>query len=206
MRVTTFTLCVFLMMGCQPKQPAPKPPAQQPQQAATDAIGTLQKLVNEENYKSLGFQSLDEVKQAQTGQPFEVQNLGLDKLKSYKAGADPNSLLVPSTETIYPVNVGNAVRSGITIVHKQQGYEPASFGNADIVQRLSANRQNPGDFVVRIPAFNLYFIARRVETRIVLVPIVDDPRLKVRTGEATPIEVVIDQLRPYIEDYNGLPM
>jgi hypothetical protein len=206
MRAILVTLCVFLMMGCSRQQSAPKPPAQQPQEAATNALGVLQKLVNEQNYKNMGFQSLDEVKQAQLGQPIAVYNLGLDKLKSYQAGEDPNSLLTPSAETIYPVTVSGGVRTGVTIVHKEQGYEPSSFGNADIVKRLSGYRQNESDFAVRIPAFNMYFIARRVETRVVLVPIVSDPRLKVQAGEATPLEVVVDQLRPYVNSYNGLPM
>lgn len=206
MRAMTLTLCVFLLMGCREHRNAPAPPAQQPQEAASNAIGILQKLVNEQNYKSLGFQSVDEVKQAQLGQPMEVYNIGLDRLKGYQAGSDPNSLLTPSAETIYPVKVNNDVRTGITIVHKEQGYAPSSFGNADIVRRLSGYRQDNNEFAVRIPAFNMYFIGRRVETRLVLVPIVSDPRLKLQAGEATPIEVVIDQLRPYVNAYNGLPM
>lgn len=206
MRAIFLTFCVFLMMGCSPHKSEPKPPAQQPQEAATNAIGVLQKLVNAQNYKTLGFQTLDEVKQAQLGQPMEVFNLGLEKLKSYQAGEDPNSLLTPSAETIYPVTVSGSVRTGVTIVHKEQGYEPSSFGNADIVKRLATYRQNPTDFAVRIPAFNMYFVGRHVETRIVLMPIVSDPRLKVQAGEATPLEVVVDQLRPYVDSYNGLPM
>ena len=206
MRAFCLTLCVFLLMSCNDHRAAPRPPVQQPQEAATNAIAILQKLVNEQNYKSLGFQSLDEVKQAQLGNPMEVFNVGLDRLKGYQAGTDPNNLLSPSAETIYPVTVGGSVRTGVTIVHKEQGYEPSSFGNADIVKRLSSYRQNNAEFAVRIPAFNMYFVGRHVETRLVLVPIVADPRLKVQEGEATPIEVVVDQLRPYVDAYNGLPM
>lgn len=206
MRALPLLLCVFLIMGCQQQQSAPKPPSDQPQEAATNALGVLQRLATSENYKNLGFQSLDEVKQAQLGQPMEVFNLGLDKLKGYQAGQDPNTMLTPSAETIYPVTVNGAVRSGVNIIHLERGYQPASFGNADIVQRLASYRQSAVDFAVRIPAFNLYFVGRRVETRLVLTPIVSDPRLKVQAGQATPIEVVIDQLRPYVDAYNGLPM
>lgn len=207
MRVlVVLTLGILLMTSCSKPQNTPQPPAQQPQQAATNALAVLQKLVNDQNYKNLGFQSLDEVKQAQLGKPMEVFNLGLDKLKTYQAGQDPNSMLTPSAETIYPVTVGGAVRTGVTIVHKEQGYEPSSFGNADIVKGLANYRQGESDFVIRVPAFNMYFVARRVETRLVLVPIVNDPRLKVEPGQATPVEVVIDQLRPYADSYNGLPM
>jgi hypothetical protein len=199
-------LGVFLVTGCSKHTSQPPPPAQQPQQAAENAIGVLQKLVNEQNYKSLGFDSLDEVKRAQLAMPMRVYNIGLDKLKGYQAGQDPNTLLAASPETIYPVTVDGQVRTGVTIVHKEQGYEPSSFGNADIVKRLAENRHNEGEFAVRVPAFNMYFVGRRVEDRLVLVPIVNDPRLKVEQGQAVPIEVVLDQLKPYVDAYNGLPM
>jgi hypothetical protein len=194
------------MAGCSRHQNAPNAPAQQLQEAATNAISVLQKLINEQNYKSLGFESLDEVKQAQLGKPFRVYNIGLDKLKSYHAGQDPFSLLTQSSEIIYPVTVGGSVRTGIRIVHKEQGYEPSSFGNADIVKRLSNYRQAEDEFVVRVPAFNMYFVGRRMETRLVLVPIVNDPRLKVEMGQPISLEVLINQLRPYVDAHNGLPM
>ncbi|HTZ89987.1 MAG TPA: hypothetical protein VMA71_06590 [Alloacidobacterium sp.] len=206
MRSIVLTLCVFLVTGCSQEKSASKPLAQQPQTAAANAIGVLQKLVNEQNYKSLGFASLDEVKEARLGQPMEVYNIGVEKLKNYQSGQDPNSLLTTSEETIYPVTVDGIVRSGVTLVHKEQGFEPSSFGNAEIVKRLAGYRQTPDDFAVRIPALNLYFVGRYVETRIVVAPIVNDPRLKVRAGEAAPLEVVVDQLRPYADSYKGLPM
>ncbi|MBX6360304.1 hypothetical protein [Pseudacidobacterium ailaaui] len=201
-----FALGVLFMAGCSKHPSQPKPPAQQPQQAAQDAIGVLQKLVNEQNYKSLGFDSLDQVRRAQLAPPLQVYNIGLDRLKSYQAGQDPNTLLTQSTETMYPVTVDGQVKTGVTIVHNESGYTPSSFGNADIVKRLAGNRHNENEFVVRIPAFNMYFVGRRVEDRLVLVPIVEDPRLKVEQGQAVPIEVVLDQLKPYVDAYNGLPM
>lgn len=198
--------CVILMIGCSRQKNEPKPPAQQPKEAATNAIVMLQKLVNDQNYKSLGFQSLDEVKQAQLGQPIEVYNLGLEKLKSYQTGQDLNSLLTPSAETIYPVTVEGSVRTGVTIARKEQGYEASSFGNADMVRRLAAYRQHAEEFAVRIPAFGMYFVGHRVEAHVVLVPIANNPRLKVQAGETTELEAVIDQLRPYVSSYNGHPM
>src|SRR5579884_2564820 len=132
-------LGVFLVTGCSRHPSQPPPPAQQPQQAAENAIGVLQKLVNEQNYKSLGFDSLDEVQRAQLAAPMQVFNIGLDKLKGYQAGQDPNTLLASSAETIYPVTVDGKVKTGVTIVHKEQGYEPSSFGNADIIKRLTGN-------------------------------------------------------------------
>jgi hypothetical protein len=205
--MTCVFVLVLVMVGCQ-SESAPKPPAAQPQEAASNAIGVLQKLVTAENYRSFGFESADEVKEAQLGQPLPVSTIGLDKLKSSQSGAEPNSLLATSPETIYPVIVRGNVRSGVTIVHKAAGYEPASFGNAEIVKALSRYRQGQSgnEFVVRIPAFNMYYLARRVENQLILVPIVDDPRLKVKAGEAVPLQRLLVELRPLVDAYNGLPM
>lgn len=193
------------MVGCSRYKDKANSVAQQPQEAATNAVSLLQKLVNEQNYKSLGFETLDEGKQAQLGEPMAVYYLGLERMKSYQAGDNAKALLTPSSEMIYPVTVGGDVRTGVTIVQKEQGYESSSFGNADIVKRLAGYRQSAKEFAVHIPAFNLYFVGRSVNSHVLLVPIANNPRLKAQAGEATPLEVVVGQLRPYVDSYDGRP-
>jgi hypothetical protein len=193
-------------MGCRGSE---RPTSSQPQEAANKALGVLQKLINDQNYRTMGFDSVDEVKQAQLGQPFAVSTIGLEQLKSYRTGANANSLLSNSAETIYPVLVRGQVKSSVTIVQKQDGYQPSSFGNAEIVKSLSRYRQGEspaGQFVVRILALNMYFLGRHVEDRLFLTPIIDDPRLKLRTGESVPAELVLEQLVPLANAYNELPM
>jgi hypothetical protein len=197
------------MVGCQKSAEAPKPPSSQPQEAATAAIGVLQKLVNDQNYRGLGFDSLDQVKQAQLGPPFAVFDIGLDQLKAYKPGTDPNTLLTPSTKAIYPVTVDGQVKSSVAVSHQESGYKASSFGNAEIVKSLSRYRQTQtgsGDFVVRVPALNMYYLGRRVENRLLLIAIIDDPRLKLKPGEALSAETVLEQLAPLANAYNGLPL
>jgi hypothetical protein len=196
------------MMACQ-KAETPKPPSTNPEEAATTAIGVLQKLVNEQNFRELGFDSVDQVKQAQPGQPFNVFKIGLEQLKGYKAEADPNGLLAQSPKTLYPVVVNGQVKSSFTVNHRESGYQASSFGNAAIIKSLSQYRQSGvvgNDFVVRVPAFNMYYLGRRIENRLLLVPIIDDPRLKLKPGEAVPAQTVIEQLVPLAKEYNGLPM
>jgi len=205
--ISIFAL-VVLLVGCESKQ-APKPPSQQPQQAADTAIGVLQKLVNEQNYRSLGFDSVDEVKQAQLGQPLTVMNIPLEALKGYQPGTDPQTLLVKSSETIYPVTVNAQVKSSVTIVHSEAGYAPSSFGNAPIVKALSQYRQGPNaesQFVVRVPALNLYFLGQTVEGKTMIVPIAEDPRFKLRPGEAVSLEAALPELVAAANAYNGLPL
>jgi hypothetical protein len=47
----------------------------------------------------------------------------------------------------------------------------------------------------------MYFVGRHVDARLVLVPIANDPRLSVQAGDAAPLEVIVDQLRPYVNLY-----
>jgi hypothetical protein len=201
-------LMLVLTVGCQ-KNEQPKPPAAQASEAATTAIGVLQKMVNDQNFRGLGFDSVAEVGQAQLGEPMPVFDIGLDQLKAYKEGTDPNTLLAATSRTLYPVTVGGQTKSSITVTHRENGYVASSFGNADIMKSLSRYRQTQtggGDFVVRVPAFSMYYLGRRIENRLLLVPIIDDPRLKLKSGEAVAANVVLAQLVPLANGYNGLPM
>jgi len=200
---------LLLAAGCnQGRGSASPPPAGDAQQASANALVTLRKLVTEQNYKGLGFQSADEVTGATLGQPLTQYNIGLDRLKSYEPGADASALLSASSETIYPVTVGGQVRSSVTVVKRENGYTTASFGNAAIVKALTRYRESntPNGFVVRIPVFGMYFLGNRIENRLLLTPVYEDSRVPLRTGEAVPAEEVLKVIVPLAREYNGLPM
>ena len=184
------------------------PPVGDAQQAASNALITLQKLVTEQNYKALGFSSLEEVKSAELAAPLPMYNIGLDRLKNYQASHDANVLLTASSETIYPVTAGGHVRSSVSVVKKENGYTTASFGNAEIVKGLSRyrNENRPNAFAVRIPALGLYFLGNRIENRLMLTPVAEDTRLPFRIGEAVPVEEVLKAIILLAQTYNGLPM
>ncbi|HWB85422.1 MAG TPA: hypothetical protein VG675_14865 [Bryobacteraceae bacterium] len=201
------SLLVVLTAGCSQGGGGKAPPsAQQPEEAARNALATLQKLVTAQNYRTMGFESVDEVKSAALGQPLALVQIGLDQLKAFRPGGNVNSLMQSSPETIYPVTVNGQVRSSVTVSKSASGYAPSSFGNADIVKSLSRYRQSPDAFVVRVPALNLYFLGSRVENRVMLTPIVEDNRLKLQPGVPAPAEQVIEQLVPIANAYNGLPI
>jgi hypothetical protein len=203
------TATLTLASGCAQKRGENAPaPVSDVQQAASNALVTLQKLVTEQNYKTLGFSSLDEVKTAALAAPFPLFNIGLDRLKTYQAGQDSNGLLTPSSETIYPVTAGGQVRSSVTVVKKETGYTTAGFGNAEIVKGLSQYRSEnvANAFAVRVPALSLYFLGNRIENRLMLTPVATDARLPFRAGVAVPAEEVLKVIVPLAQAYNGLPM
>ena len=199
---------LLLTIGCERGSEPQKPPASQPQEAATDGLSVLKKIVNEQNYRAMGFDSVDQVNQAQLGSPLAVSDIGLDQLRGYKTGGKPDSLLTQTNRTMYPVNVGTDVKSSITITGRDNGYRASTFGDAEIIKSLARYRkaESPGDFVVRVPAMGMYFLARRVDERVVVIPIIDDPRLKLRVGEPVPLDTVLEQLVQLANIYNGEPM
>jgi hypothetical protein len=201
-------LALLLAAGCarQESQVKPPPPASDPQSAATTALDTFRQLVNAQNYRTLGFESADEVKSATLGAPLPVYNIGLEQLKAFKPETDANSLLASSAETVYPVVAAGQVRSSVTVIKAEGGYKPASFGNAEIVKALSQYRGEGDSFVVRVPALSLYFIGRRADGKLTLTPIAEDPRIKARPGEALPAGEILGQLVSVANEYNGLPM
>jgi len=45
-----------------------------------------------------------------------------------------------TSEVIYPVTVGGQPRSSVTVVKKNDGYTPSSFGNAEVARQLTRIR------------------------------------------------------------------
>jgi hypothetical protein len=199
----------LLILTAATRTEAPRPLAAQPEEAAVLAIHVLRKLVDTENFKMLGFETLEEVNQAKLGPPLAVFNIGLEQLKGYKSGQDVASLLTKTSESVYPVLVNDQVRSSVTIVRREGGYEPSSFGNADVVKRLMMalrkTESGTAAFIVRVPALNVYFLGSGAGGEIRLAPIIDDPRIELRAGEARPAGAILNQLVPLALAYNGLP-
>jgi len=177
----------------------------QAENAAQSGIAVLRQLVTDQNFRDMGFDSRDQVDHAQIDQPWSLFNIGLDQLKTYQAGTNADALLQPSADTIFPVSVSGQVKSSVTVTHGDKGFTPSSFGSAPIVKELAKYRQS-GAFVVRVPALSMYFVGTRVDGRLMLTPIIADPRLKAEVGVATPAQQIIEQLVPIANGYNGLPM
>jgi len=74
-----------------------------------------------------------------------------------------------------------------------------------VARLVSRYRHGAGDFVVHVPAMKSYFVADRVEGKLLLTPVMDDPRTKLRAGETLPADVVFLQLKAASEGHNGLP-
>jgi hypothetical protein len=181
------------------------PTAPDAQSAAEQGLETYRQIVTPENYLALGFQSPEEVKDAQLGQPLSVLRVPLDQLKVFSPDRDPEELLVDESRVIYPVTVKEEVRSSIAVEGRNERWTATDFGNPKLITALTQFQRESSDFIVQVPAFSLFFIAQRSENGMVLTPIMDDARFGFSAGKSLTATEVFETISPFAREYNGLP-
>ncbi|MEP0762054.1 MAG: SseB family protein [Chloroflexota bacterium] len=193
---------LYVLLGRE-EEPDKEPPGQDTaQQAADEALKTLEKLVTEENYAAMGFTSPDEVAQAQLGAPMTVYRVQLDQLREYTPGeTDPAGLLVDVSRLLYPVTVGEEVRSSVAVEGPQGVWRGTDYGGPGLMKALSQYRQSEDDFAVHVGFLGLYFVGQRSEDGLWLTPLLDDPDLGFVAGEPLAAAEVFRALLPLAQEY-----
>ena len=116
----------------------------QSREPAVRALDSFRKLVNEQNYRAMGFDSVSEVRSATLGQPLVEFHVRLDKLREYRPGGNPVSLLDGGDKVIYPVLVGQLVRSSIVLAKDSSGWATASYGGPNATKLLYRTKAAAG--------------------------------------------------------------
>lgn len=199
--------------GCQSISPftpgsdaAEQPPASASQAAAAQqGLATFVQLVNAGNYAALGFGSPEEVRQASLGAPMQIYRVGLDALRGLKQDSNPETLLVDARRSLYPVEVQQRTASSIFVTQAPDGWRASDMGSAAVARAVTRYRNSPTDFIVHVPALQIYFVARRSEGRLLLTPVMDDPRTDFKAGVSLPADEAFRRLQKPAQDYNGLP-
>jgi hypothetical protein len=210
--VLTIT-AVFPILGCKNMSPsnqsdkATGQPAPSPTQAtaAQEGLVTFQKLVDAKNYAQLGFSSPEAAARATLGEPMQIFLIRLDKLQNFTGDTNPDTLLTDARRTLYPVELDKRVATSLTVTQRDDGWRATDFGNRSIARAVTRYRSDPGDFIVHAAALKLYFVGRRTEGRLMLIPVMHDERLGFRAGESIPAERVLATLQQAAQGYNGLP-
>jgi hypothetical protein len=217
-------LSAALLQGCASDTRAQQGPSREggPQTfadsatAASNALVSFRKLATPDNYRELGFASLDEVGSARLGAPLPVSMVQLDQLREYQAGRDPAMLLTSLHQDYYPVQVQQQTRSAILVEQLDQGWAAVSFGNAGLAQQVdalqtrmtaAAQAELSDAAIVQVPALGIFFLGHRDrQGELQLTPLADYPSLELRAGQTTPAREVFASLVPAARNYNGLPM
>jgi hypothetical protein len=157
----------------------------QPPTAANDAASSgktiVERLVQNDKplAQILGFRSADEATDAnmKLGRAIAVMSISIDGLKGYTPGHDLAELFKPTDQFLYPIKVGEKVRSAITVkkMRKTGQWQAAAFGAFGAP--LAAERLNILDsaFIARLYELELWYLGTLRGTDLTLLPIKFDP-------------------------------
>jgi hypothetical protein len=169
------------------------------QAAASQSLVTFRQLVNNQNFKDLGFESAEEVSAATLGQPIKILVVSLNQLLHYEPSSNPSTLLTDFHQIHYPVVVNEQVRSAILVDQVEGKWKAGTFGASKLAQLIGAARKvtaSAEDSVVQVPALGLYFLAHTDDGRMTLTPLADYSDFGIKGGGAMPAEQVFATLQP----------
>jgi hypothetical protein len=182
---------------------------------APQTLQTYKALVDADNFLAMGFDSLSQVQRCTLGVPMRIYSVGLKTLRAYQQGTDPFTLLGLGRHVIFPVNLDNQVRSSIEMKKSGGVWTPSSYGGANLAKLLIATRQavlspiRRDFFVVRVTAFNLYFISY-VRTRppliqrLMMVPVQRSDMFGFQAGQIYSAESIFVVLQSFAQTHRGL--
>jgi hypothetical protein len=199
---------ILRQLNVQPSQPPPQ--SDTSDAAAAQSLEVLRQLVTADNYQIMGFNSLEEVANAQLGQPLKLFRIQLDQLLTYAPESTDQppveTLLVDVNRVMYPVTVNQEVRSSVAVEGVEGKWIGTDFGSPNLIKAMTQFRRGDDDFIVHIAFLGLYFVAESGEEGLVFTPITDDPRFDFKAGSAILATDVLATILPAARDYNGLPL
>jgi hypothetical protein len=178
------------------------------QAAAQEGLTQLRQLAAEGSALMLGFFSAQEAALATLGTPRAVMNLRLDQLRTFRAGDSVEGLLsATSPQVLYPVLVGERVRSSITVTRDAEQWSAGSFGLSPLAKLWvqSGGVSFGGAYVVHVPALSVFFAASGSGRDLTLTPLEDYPLYGLKKGTPLPAEQALLPLVEAAQRHNGLP-
>ena len=202
--IRSIILLSVIAVACSKKDPA--------LESAGGALPEFRRLVTADNYRKLGFESLDELQNMTLGVAIPVYYVGLSEIKQFKPGDDPNKFLSNANEKIYPVLVAGGVRSSVALKNHDGGWQVRSFGRPNLSRALARIRDedaaagslSPSDFfAVEIPSLYFAFIGHRAGDNLLLTHVHDHADLAFDTGEMAPAAEVFAKIAQAAQGQSG---
>lgn len=180
------------------------------QKTAEAGLGTLQKLITENTARRMGFDTPDQVSDARIGPAIADYMIGLESLRGFQPGQDSGDLIQSTGVVHYLVEAADATRCSITVQRTENGWRAVSFGSPLLSRALasalkSAEVDPAESFMLRIPAFNLTFLAFRGEGGLMLTAVQTGGSYGLEEGSTAPADEVLARLQPEAERHDGLP-
>ena len=180
--------------------------------AAKKALGDLQALAAMRDIKMPDMPSPEMLTNARFGEMIPQHIIKLDRLKEYGSGSDPKSLVEKIDRYTIPIlSSTNALVSSVEVERTAAGeWRTADLNNFAYVKAgemvLRENDLLPNEIkLIRVPAFNLHFLARETARGTELALLSDKPFNNIPAKRFTPAADVMTQLSTVAKSYNGLP-
>jgi hypothetical protein len=203
---------LIAVVGCRSAREGAPPTFADSKSAAEQ----FRKFITQNNrYKKLGFDSVEEAVGADLGAPLAIFFVRLDRLREYQPGSDSNTLLSDSAQVYYPVlDTKKQIRAAVIVEMADGKWKMASLGNAGLAKQIAQVQKRAAapsggasapDIIVQVPALGIYFIGRRdADKKLILIPIANDPRYNLRAAAEQPADEVFAKLVPFAKRHNGL--
>ncbi len=176
---------------------------------AERALKQLRELATKENFKSLGFESLEELPSAELGRPLPVLIVRLDELREYKPKGDAYKLLHPLPKVLYGVNVKGEPRCGVEVQKRDGKWEVSALGIAgparqyvQAVKKQAEKDRGTVFFLVKVLALNETYLAYQTDQGVKLVHVRQQAEEKDKV-EARPASDVLAELVKRAKEHDG---
>lgn len=191
-------------------------------EAARKALETLPGLVTAENFSAMGFTSVEEARTATLGTPTPLRTVSYNKLLEYQPGAPLAQLFDGPDQFVYPVMVGQAVRTSIVVAQQPEGWRIGTVGDRYLAGLLGQPTQAPAaptatasptptptsDAVsqkvelISIPGISVDLISFTEGDQRMLQPVNDLPEAKLVKGRAVREQDALVALSTYAREFD----
>jgi len=200
---TVLGICLLQTPGCAT-----------PQDTAQASLDDLRKLnmptnmattgADESDFtKDIGFNSVEEVADAQLGSPIRIYKVPLDLLRKFQPGDDPNQLLVDTGRIIFPLTVKGQSLSTITVAESLltlkgwKGSRVTRTGLPRLIRKIEPLNPSSSSFLVLITPLRVFLLGDRKEGRLILIAIEEHPYFKLHVGEERDAAELFGTLAPH---------
>jgi hypothetical protein len=150
----------------------------------------------------------EEAAQSTRGEKLKVYEISFIKLEKFKAGDNAKALLIHNNEIVYPIYVGNELKTALSVRKVKNEWQTASMGSGEIQflekirkEHAQANKLNlKSYYIVRVNSLYMSFLGYDKGNEMVLIPTHEsqDPQLIV--GKEMPADEVFIRLQDLLTD------
>jgi hypothetical protein len=182
--------------------------------AASKGLSAFRNSTGPEDLTVMGLQSTDQLAETRLGRPIPIYGLSSNTIRGFRQGQDATTLLEKSEEFFYPVQLGPLVVGSVIVANSDTGWKPAELGGIKLAQAvmelLDQSTRLTGIpieqyCIVEVVTLNLYFIAHRSDGKLLLQPLFDVPKLKLRAGIEVSAEKILGLLKSLTRESFNAP-